>query len=148
MRRCLLMAKPTVGRRIAVAEVAAGAAGGWGSYEIMRLGVAHIYPDTTYPGSGRSNWRVIVKCKPRGRIESQEVVVQDEAYQSTEEIPVRVITETGIPETLRSSALDVDIIASAQLSNTENEKESEEDEGNSEDNGSASADSLSLQDDE
>ncbi|MED6187830.1 hypothetical protein PIB30_080214, partial [Stylosanthes scabra] len=77
-----------------------------------------------------------------------EVVVQDEAYQSTEEIPVRVITETGIPKTLRSSALDVDIIASAQLPNTENEDENEEDEGNSEDNGSASADSLSPQDDE
>ncbi|MED6142208.1 hypothetical protein PIB30_111507, partial [Stylosanthes scabra] len=101
-----------------------------------------------YPGSGRSNWRVVVKCKPRGRIESQEVVVQDEAYQSTENIPVRVITETGIPETLRSSTLDVDIIASAQLPNTENEDDSEEDERNSEDNGSASADSLSPQDDE
>ncbi|MED6171760.1 hypothetical protein PIB30_043729 [Stylosanthes scabra] len=97
---------------------------------------------------GRSNWRVVVKCKPPGRIESQEVVVQNEAYQSTEEIPIRVITKTGIPETLRSSALDVDIIASAQLPNTENEDESEEDEGNSEDNGSASTDSLSSQDDE
>ncbi|MED6188823.1 hypothetical protein PIB30_089550 [Stylosanthes scabra] len=34
-----------------------------------------------YPGSGISNWRVVVKCKPRGRIESQEVVVQDEAIR-------------------------------------------------------------------
>ncbi|MED6209473.1 hypothetical protein PIB30_055006 [Stylosanthes scabra] len=88
------------------------------------------------------------KCKPCGRIESQEVVIQDEAYQSTEEIPVRVITKTEIPETLRSSALEVDIIVNAQLPNTENEDESEEDEGNNEDNGSASADSLSTQDDE
>ncbi|MED6224540.1 hypothetical protein PIB30_085142 [Stylosanthes scabra] len=77
-------------RGIAVAEVAAGAAGGWESYEIVRF-----------------------RCCPH-----------------------------------LSRHYDVDIIASAQLPNTENEDESEEDEGNSEDNGFASADSLSPQDDE
>ncbi|MED6152694.1 hypothetical protein PIB30_094499 [Stylosanthes scabra] len=32
------------------------------------------FENPPYPGSGRSNWRVVVKCKPCRRIESQEVV--------------------------------------------------------------------------
>ncbi|MED6198350.1 hypothetical protein PIB30_065519 [Stylosanthes scabra] len=40
-----------------------------------------------YLGCGRSNWRVVVKYKPRGRIESQEVVVQEKAYVNVNEIP-------------------------------------------------------------
>ncbi|MED6211636.1 hypothetical protein PIB30_075651 [Stylosanthes scabra] len=97
--------------------------------------------------SGRSNWRVVVKCKSRGRIESQEVLTTNEAYQNADDIPVRIITDTEPPETLRSLTGEVDIV-NAQLPNTENQDESEVEEPNSEDNESASADSISTQDDE
>ncbi|MED6106066.1 hypothetical protein PIB30_001459 [Stylosanthes scabra] len=45
------------------------------------------------------------------------------------EILVRVITETEIPETLRSPDGEVDIIVNAQLPNIENENASAEEEG-------------------
>ncbi|MED6199782.1 hypothetical protein PIB30_079092, partial [Stylosanthes scabra] len=63
-----------------------------------------------YSGRGRSNWRVVVKCKPWGRFESKEVVIMDEAYQNVDKIPVRLITETEISETLRSPAKEMDIM--------------------------------------
>ncbi|MED6173457.1 hypothetical protein PIB30_059634 [Stylosanthes scabra] len=69
-----------------------------------------------------------------------EVVVQDETYQNVEEIPVRPITETEIPEILRSPVGAVDIV-NVELPNTGNEDESAQEEENSEDNDSATYDS-------
>ncbi|MED6164944.1 hypothetical protein PIB30_094995 [Stylosanthes scabra] len=77
----------------------------------------------------------------------QEVLVMDEAYQNAEDIPVRIITDTEPPETLRSLTGEVDIV-NAQLPNTENQDKSEVEEPNSEDNESAFVDSISTQDDE
>ncbi|MED6125507.1 hypothetical protein PIB30_069128 [Stylosanthes scabra] len=100
-----------------------------------------------YPGSGRSNWRVIIKCKPRGRIEAEAVLVQEEAYQNTEEISVRLINETEIPQTLTSLDGEVDIV-NTQPPHTESDDEGAVDEGSSEDNEAASAESISTEDDE
>ncbi|MED6149167.1 hypothetical protein PIB30_059871 [Stylosanthes scabra] len=98
----------------------------------------------------RSNWRVAIKCKPEGRIESPDEVVQDEAYQNIEEIPVRLITKTEILESLRTPAGEVDIVIAQvnQRNNIENKDEIVEDDGTNKDNGSESADSHSSQDNE
>ncbi|MED6111255.1 hypothetical protein PIB30_050863 [Stylosanthes scabra] len=93
--------------------------------------------------SGRSNWRVVVKCKPRGRIEAQEVLVQEEAYQNTEKISVRLINETEIPQTLTSLDGEVDIV-NTQPRHTESDDEGAVDKGSSDDNESASAESIST----
>ncbi|MED6123708.1 hypothetical protein PIB30_051854 [Stylosanthes scabra] len=80
----------------------------------------------------------------------KDEVVPDEAYQNLEEIPVRLITKAKIPESLRSPAVEVDIV-NAQLNqqnNTENKDESAEEDGTSEYSGSKSAYSCYSQDDE
>ncbi|MED6177122.1 hypothetical protein PIB30_094970 [Stylosanthes scabra] len=112
--------------------------------EYIRFGKVYYLQ---YPGSGRSNWRVVVKCKPRGRIEAQEVLVQEEAYQNTEEISVRLINETEIPQMLTSLDREVDIV-NTQPCHTESDDEGTVDEGSSDDNESASAESISTEYDE
>ena len=54
-----------------------------------------------YPGTCKSNWMVVVKTKPRGRVEcdGQETL---EAYQVDDLTPSRLIVETGAPSTLIS----------------------------------------------
>ncbi|MED6194310.1 hypothetical protein PIB30_027433 [Stylosanthes scabra] len=105
------------------------------------------YPDSELNDSPRANWMVVVKCKPRGRIETQEVLVADEAYQNAKDIPVRIVTDTGTPETLRSVTGELDIV-NTQVLNNENQIDSEVEECNREDNESASADSISTQESE
>ncbi|MED6113816.1 hypothetical protein PIB30_074400 [Stylosanthes scabra] len=102
------------------------------------------YPDNELNDCPRANWMVVVKCKPRGRIETQEVLVADEAYQNAKDIPVKIVTDTGTPETLRSVTGELDIV-NTQVPNNENQIDSEVEECNSEDNESASADSISTQ---
>ncbi|MED6146032.1 hypothetical protein PIB30_030825 [Stylosanthes scabra] len=84
---------------------------------------------------------------PNPKIETQEVLVADEAYQNAEDIPVRIITDTGTPETLRSVTGELDIV-NTQFPNNENQIDSEVEECNSEENESASADSISTQESE
>ncbi|MED6112906.1 hypothetical protein PIB30_066093 [Stylosanthes scabra] len=64
----------------------------------------------TYPSRARSNWRVVIKCKPRGMIESQEEQVQDEPYQNQEETQPTLITDTEMPHALCSPLGKVDIV--------------------------------------
>ncbi|MED6152992.1 hypothetical protein PIB30_097309, partial [Stylosanthes scabra] len=91
--------------------------------------------------------RVVAKCKPRGRIEAQEVLVQEEAYQNTEEISVRLINETEVPQMLTSPDGEVDMV-NTQPRHTESDDEGAGDEGSSDDNESASAESISTEYDE
>ncbi|MED6187709.1 hypothetical protein PIB30_064190 [Stylosanthes scabra] len=58
----------------------------------------------SYPGRDRNNWRVVVKCKPRGMIEYHNEQTQDEPFQYHEETPARIVTDTTMPQALASPA--------------------------------------------
>jgi len=60
-----------------------------------------------YPGRARSNWRVVVKTKPRGLVETQE---EDVPFQHQEVNPIRFVGETEMPQLLASSSGEVDIL--------------------------------------
>ncbi|MED6161312.1 hypothetical protein PIB30_059587 [Stylosanthes scabra] len=81
------------------------------------------------------------------RIEAEEVLVQEEAYQNTEKISVRLINKIEIPQTLTSLDGEVDIV-NTQPPHTESDDEGAVDGGSSDDNESASAESISTEDDE
>ena len=49
---------------------------------------------------------MVIKCKPRGRVEVEE----EQAYQIDDPIPSKVIIDTGIPSNLCSISREVDII--------------------------------------
>ncbi|MED6179008.1 hypothetical protein PIB30_112999, partial [Stylosanthes scabra] len=65
---------------------------------------------------------------------------------NTEEISVRLINETEIPQTLTSLDEEVDIV-NTQPPHPESDAEGAADDGSSEDNESVSADSISTEDD-
>ena len=62
-----------------------------------------------YPGKCNKSWRVVIKTKPRGRIETDEVD-DEEAYQIDDSIPSRVVIDTAIPPTLTSPLSELEII--------------------------------------
>ncbi|MED6148502.1 hypothetical protein PIB30_053763 [Stylosanthes scabra] len=64
----------------------------------------------SYLGRDRNNWRVVVKCKPRGMVESHEEQTQEEPFQSHEETPARIVPNTDMPQVLASLAGEVEII--------------------------------------
>ena len=63
----------------------------------------------SYPGKCKSNWRVVIKCKPRGKVELEEVCDQ-QAYQTDNPSPSKVVVDTDIPSNLCSIYGEVDII--------------------------------------
>ena len=82
------------------------------------------------------NWKVVIKCKPRGRVELEEVSQQ--AYQIGNPSPSRVVIDTDIPSNLCFISGEVDIIelpsqhsihqADERDATTENEDDDEEEE--------------------
>ncbi|MED6211080.1 hypothetical protein PIB30_070113, partial [Stylosanthes scabra] len=78
----------------------------------------------SYPRRDRNNWRVVVKCKPRGMIEYHDEQTQEEPFQYHEETPARIVTDTTMPQALASPAGEVEIInlpTSACTSGPDNE---------------------------
>ena len=63
----------------------------------------------SYSEKCKSNWRVVIKCKPRGRVELEEVSDQ-QAYQTDDPSPSRVVVDTDIFSNPCSILRKVDII--------------------------------------
>ena len=63
----------------------------------------------SYLGKYKSNWRVVIKCKLRGRVELEEVSIQ-QAYQTDYPSSSRVVTDADILSNLCSISRKVDII--------------------------------------
>ena len=61
-----------------------------------------------YFGKCKSDWGVVIKCKPRGRVEVEEV--SEQTYQISDQGPSKVVFETDIPSNLCFILEEVDII--------------------------------------
>ena len=61
-----------------------------------------------YPGKCKSNWRVVIKTKPKGRVEAEEV--SKEAYQVSEPLPSTIVVDTEISSTLCFILGEVEIV--------------------------------------
>ena len=61
-----------------------------------------------YLGRCKSNWRVVIKCKPRGKVEVKKV--HEQSYQTDDHSPSKVIVDIGIPSNLCSVSGEVEII--------------------------------------
>ena len=51
---------------------------------------------------------MVIKTKPRGRVEAEEVF--EEAYQVSEPLPSRIVVDTKIPSSLHSTSREVEIV--------------------------------------
>lgn len=103
----------------------------YGAYDpfIIAQNARQVYY-APYPGKCRKNWKMVMKTKPRGRVEVEEL--PDDAYQVNDPIPSHVVVDTGTLPSLRSDSGEVEIIHSSgdQLvrENDESDGSDEEDE--------------------
>ena len=61
-----------------------------------------------YPGKYKSNWKVVIKCKPRGKVKLEEA--SEQAYETNNPSLSKVVVDTDIPSNLCFISGDIDII--------------------------------------
>ncbi|XLU27655.1 hypothetical protein S245_063721, partial [Arachis hypogaea] len=100
----------------------------YGSYDpfILAQKARQVYY-MPYPQGCKSNWKVVITCKPRKIMEEAQNESETEVYQNDEPPHARIISETEFPPSLASTSGDVDMIqlqvADLQVPNVNNEED-------------------------